>query len=57
MLKKVRPLNGIGLGSAIGLAISVALYFKTPNSNIKIAMGLAIGVTIGAIFDFFNRNK
>ena len=49
--------NGIGIGSAIWLALCYAVAHNSSDTMTYIAMGLAIGAGIGAIIDFLNRPK
>jgi lipoprotein signal peptidase len=49
--------SGIAIGSAIGIALGFAIGKNSSNTMPYIAMGLVIGVGIGAIIDFLNRSK
>jgi ABC-type Fe3+-siderophore transport system permease subunit len=54
---RVNSGNGIGIGSAVGLALAYALGRNSSNTMQYIAVGLAIGAGFGAIIDFLNRPK
>jgi hypothetical protein len=59
-MKEDKKMNGgswIGIGAAIGLAISYALGSKSENFSQILGLGIAIGVAVGAVIDFINRGK
>ncbi len=49
--------NGIGIAAALGLLFGVVYSKYSGNSTSSIAMGLAFGTALGAIFDFTRKKK
>jgi hypothetical protein len=48
---------GIGIGAALGVAFGAAYGITSDNGPLILAKGLAIGVAVGAIFDFVRNKK